>query len=293
MAEDMGSTVPRRQLGRMLKQLRIESGVTLDGAAEALECSRQKLWRIEAGLGPARALDVRALCELYEVNPKLGSALIGLAGETKAKGWWHAYGDAIPDWFEPYVGLEATASRLRFYREMLVPGLLQTRGYILGVYEQRSDMTDDARERLIEARLRRSSLLTRRLPTAPQVDLVLSEAALLRPVGGAAAMAEQLRYLLDVAERPNVSLRVLPLSVRLHFGAVAGGFVMLDFPPGKRVNPEPSVVYIESLTGALYLDRAEELAAYEKVWSSLLSLVLSEGESMSLINKVIGEVHHA
>ena len=55
MADDMGSTVPRRQLGRALRDLRTEAGVTLDAAAEAMECSRQKVWRIETGLGPVRA----------------------------------------------------------------------------------------------------------------------------------------------------------------------------------------------------------------------------------------------
>ncbi|GAB3808717.1 helix-turn-helix domain-containing protein [Micromonospora zhanjiangensis] len=119
MAEDMGSTVPRRQLGRALKELRLEARITLDGAAEALQCSRQKVWRIETGLGVARAPDVRAMCDLYGATPELTTALTGLATETKAKGWWHSYGDAIPDWFELYVGLESAASHLRGYDESL------------------------------------------------------------------------------------------------------------------------------------------------------------------------------
>ena len=85
---------------------------------------------------------------------------------------------------------------------------------------------------------------------------------------------------------------MLPLAAGLHFGAVAGTFVMLDFPPGNRVEPEPSVVYSESLTGALYLDRPDELAAYEKIWASLDALALDEEQSRHLINKIIGEVHH-
>ncbi len=109
MAEDMGSTVPRRQLGRTLRDLRTEAGITLDAAAEALECSRQKVWRIESGLGSVRGVDVRAMCELYGARGDLTRALMAVAAETKAKGWWHAYGDAIPDWFELYVGLESAA----------------------------------------------------------------------------------------------------------------------------------------------------------------------------------------
>ena len=130
----MGSTVPRRQLGRALRDLRTEARMTLDGAAEALQCSRQKMWRIETGLGPVRGVDVEAMCELYGATPELTSALIALAGETKAKGWWHSYGDAIPEWFELYVGLESAASQLRCYDDTSGPGCFRRRGYARGVY---------------------------------------------------------------------------------------------------------------------------------------------------------------
>lgn len=292
MAEEMGSTVPRRQLGRALRELRTEARMTLDGAAEALQCSRQKMWRIETGLGAVRGLDVRAMCELYGATPELTAALAGLAGETRAKGWWHAYGDTIPDWFELYVGLESAAGRLREHDDTLIPGLLQTHDYAAGVYQHRSGMPDDEWERLVEVRLRRQALLRRRLPPPPRLDVILAEAVLLRVVGGPVAMAEQLRHLLDMSRLPHVSIRVVPLAAGLHFGAVAGSFVILNFSPGNRVEPEPSVVYSESLTGALYLDRKEELAAYERIWTSLDSLALDEGQSRQLITKISEEVHH-
>ncbi|WP_438819672.1 helix-turn-helix domain-containing protein [Micromonospora globispora] len=111
MAEDIGSIVPRRQLGRLLRQFRTEAGVTLDAAAEALEYSRQKIWRIECGLGTVRVLDVKALCELYGVSPEMTEAMRGLAAETKSKVWWHAYGDAVPSWFELYVRLVGETGR--------------------------------------------------------------------------------------------------------------------------------------------------------------------------------------
>ena len=79
MPEDIGSTVPRRQLGRLLRQFRNEAGVTLDAAAEALEYSRQKIWRLECGQGSVRVLDVKAMCELYGVSPEMTEAMRGLA----------------------------------------------------------------------------------------------------------------------------------------------------------------------------------------------------------------------
>ncbi|MDG4786725.1 DUF5753 domain-containing protein [Micromonospora sp. WMMD1102] len=252
----------------------------------------QKVWRIESGLGVVRSLDVKAMCTLYDVKPELVGALVGLATQTRAKGWWHAYGDAIPEWFELYVGLEAVASHQRRYDEALIPGLLQTRGYALAVYQHRLTRSDEERDRLVEIRLQRQSLLTRRLPPAPKLEVIIHEGALLRTVGSRETMAAQLNHLLVVGALPNVSIRVLPLAAGLHYGAVAGTFVMLSFPSGNRNTPEPPIVYCESLTGALYLDRPSELAAYETVWAGLTALALDEGQSRHMIGKIAAEVHH-
>ncbi|MCZ7475365.1 helix-turn-helix domain-containing protein [Micromonospora sp. WMMC273] len=293
MAEDIGSTVPRRQLGRLLRQFRNEAGVTLDAAAEALEYSRQKIWRIECGLGPVRVLDVKAMCELYGVSTEMTEAMRGLAAETKSKGWWHAYGDAVPSWFELYVGLESAAAHLREYGDNLIPGLLQTRAYALGLYQPGSRLSVEERERAVEVRLQRQSLLTRRLPQPPRLDTVLSEAVLRRTVHGPGVMTGQLTRLLEVSELPNVSLRVVPFAAGPHPGSVAGSFVILDFPISKGGRAaEPSVVYSESLTGALYLDKPDELRAYENAWTGLDALALSEAESRDMIKRVIGETRH-
>lgn len=293
MAEDIGSTVPRRQLGRLLRQFRNEAGVTLDAAAEALEYSRQKIWRIECGLGSVRVLDVKAMCELYGVSAEMTDAMRGLAAETKSKGWWHAYGDAVPSWFELYVGLESAAANLREYGDNLIPGLLQTRAYALGLYQPGSRLSVEERERAVEVRLQRQSLLTRRLPQPPRLDTVLSEAVLRRTVHGPGVMTGQLTRLLEVSELPNVSLRVVPFAAGPHPGSVAGSFVILDFPISKGGRAaEPSVVYSESLTGALYLDKPDELRAYENAWTGLDALALSEAESRDMIKRVIGETRH-
>ncbi|WP_326560747.1 helix-turn-helix domain-containing protein [Micromonospora sp. NBC_01796] len=292
MPEEIGSTVPRRQLGRLLRQYRTEAHVTLDAAAEALEYSRQKIWRIESGMGAVRGLDVKAMCELYSVSPEVTDALRGLASETKSKGWWHAYGDAVPSWFELYVGLESAASRLRGYDESLITGILQTKEYAQALFRlDRPTMSDEEQERLAEVRLQRQALLTRRLPKPPRLEVVLSEAVLRRGVGGTAVMAGQLRRLLEIADLPNVLLRVLPFAAGAHAGAVAGTFVILDFPPEKgRAVPEPSVVYSEALTGSLYLDKPDELTAYQDTWNGLARRALDEGQSKHMINRLVGEM---
>ncbi|MET8258202.1 helix-turn-helix transcriptional regulator [Micromonospora sp. NPDC005205] len=294
MPDDIGSTVPRRQLGRLLRQFRNEAGVTLDAAAEALEYSRQKIWRLECGQGSVRVLDVKAMCELYGVSPEMTEAMRGLAAETKSKGWWHAYGDAVPNWFELYVGLESAAAHLRRYDESLIPGLMQTKEYARALYRLGGMLGEEERERAVQVRLQRQALLSRRLPAAPRLESVLSEAVLRRGVGGSPVMTEQLAHLIKLSELPNISVRVLPLAAGPQPGAVAGSFVILDFPTtkGGRAAPEPSVVYSESLTGALYLDKPDELAAYQRVWRGLDALALGEAESTDMIKRIAGEMRH-
>ena len=104
-----GSTVPRRQLGRYLRDLRNQAGLTVKDAARGLEWSETKMWRIETGQTSLRSFDVEVMCRVYGVASDMTRALMGLAKETKARGWWQAYGDAVPEWFDLYVGLEAAA----------------------------------------------------------------------------------------------------------------------------------------------------------------------------------------
>jgi transcriptional regulator with XRE-family HTH domain len=288
LTADQGSTVPRRQLGRYLRQLREEAQITVKAAADALEWSTPRLWRIEKGAVPMRALDVKTMCQVYGIGPDITEALMGLARETKARGWWHSYGDAIPAWFELYVGLESAASRLRKYESELVPGLLQTKAYATDTFRVgRPDISQAELDRNVAVRLGRQGLLSRRVPVAPQLDVVLNEAALRRPIRDRDAMAAQLEHLVDVAHRPNVSLRALPQEAGLHRASPCGSFTILEFPEGTGGREgEPPTVYSDNLTGALYLDKPAEVAAYAEVWSSLVDACLDEPRSMELITAI-------
>jgi hypothetical protein len=284
MAADAGSTVPRRQLGRYLRQLREAVPLTVKGAAESLEWSPVKIWRIESGQTGMRALDVEAMCRVYGAENDVAEALTALARETKAKGWWHSYGNAVPEWFELYVGLESAASRLRHYEPELIPGLLQTPAYAAEVFRVGNpDMPEAEINRGVAVRLGRQSILTRRVPTAPQLEAVLHESALYRRFGDAEQRVEQLNKIIDISKQPNVSIRVMPMDAGIHRAALTGGsFIILEFSPNGR-EAEPSVVYSDGLTGALYLDKQREVAAYETVWASIEKVSLSETESRKLI----------
>ncbi|MGC4767845.1 helix-turn-helix domain-containing protein [Micromonospora sp. DT44] len=289
----VGSTVPRRQLGRLLTQLREDAAVTLDAAAQALDCSRQKVWRVEKGLVPVRVVDARAMCALYQVPEEMKEIVAALAKETRAKGWWHSYGDVVPSWFSLYVGLESSASLIRRYDSELIPGLLQTREYASELFRRKNPtMSAQDREKLVELRLQRQSILVRRLPAAPVLRVVLSEAVLRRTIPDRRAMAGQLRHLLAVATLPNVSLRVLPFAAGPPLASETGTFVLLGFPqPLGRASTEPTTIYLENITGALYLDKPAEVAAFEQVWSDLETLASTEAESEKTITSIIEEHH--
>lgn len=273
----MGSTVPRRQLGRSLREARNAARFTVRAAAKALEWSEPKLWRIETGQVAMRSLDVEAMCRLYGAAPGLTEALMGLAKETKARGWWHAYGDVVPDWFDVFVGLEGSASELRMYEPEMVPGLFQTAGYaravISGGLQQR---TPEEVERRVLLRMQRQAIVTRRVdPT--RLDVVIGEAVLQRPVGDRHTMVGQCRHLAELSELPNVLLRVIPFSAGWHAACNAGQFTVLRFPVAGDGRPvEPPTVYVQGHTGALYLDRPPEVATMDAIFDAVVATIGDE-----------------
>lgn len=287
MAE-AGSTVPRRELGRLLRQAREQAGIGLEAAASDLEWSRAKMYRIESGQTPVRALDVDQMCRLYGASPEMTEVLISLAKESKSKGWYHAYGEIIPRWFELYVGLESAANRIRTYEHALVPGLLQTPDYAAEVARTRPGVSDEEVAKLVGLRTERQRLLVRKRPAAPTLEVIIEEALLHASVPG---MAGQIDRLMEASTAPNVSVRLLPLSKRLSQVAIAGSFVILDFPTNGARSAEPTTVYNEGLSGALYIDRLEEVRAYAEVWNTLTRQALSVEESRKLM-QVIKERYH-
>jgi transcriptional regulator with XRE-family HTH domain len=277
-----GSTVPRRQLGRELKRLRSGGNFKVEQVTGKFGWSRSKLFRIEKGQVPVSRTDVMALCQLYRADDKLVDAMIALADESKRKGWWHAYGEAIPDWFELYVGLESTASRMRQYSTELVPGLLQTADYATAVSE--AARIGAGIQAQVQVRLTRQSILTREDPAPPRLDVVLNESVLRRVVGSRAVMVGQLRKLLDAIEGLNVTIRILPFEAGAHAGMM-GSYLMLSFPD----DDEPDIVYLETPIGALYLEKPSELARYGVLFGDARERALEADASRDLIEATMKE----
>ena len=295
-----GSTMLRRQIGRKLEALRRAAGLTMEQAADELDRARATLYRIESGAENVRfrAADVKEMLALYGASAKDSELLLAMAAATREnKNWWHDYiGSGLPKWFQLYIGLEASASRIRQYQVELVPGLLQTRAYAEQLFLMPGGAIDakdtEEQRRAIQLRVERQALLTRF--AAPQLSVIINEAVLRRPVGSDTIMADQLRQILKAMELPNVTVRVLTFSAGLHAGAMTGAFSIMEFPEdssGKDV--EPPVTYLESATGAIYLDKPHETTAYHTIWADMAGRALSEPQSKSLVQQIAEEYSRA
>ena len=281
--------MPRRVLGQHLRGLRQQAGLTVKTAATVMEWSEPKMWRIETGQTAMRVLDVEAMCAAYGAPPGLTQALAELARQSKAHGWWHAYGEAKPDEFSIYTTLEDAACGLDGYASSQVPGLLRTEPYARALVTNRDPSSDDI-DRLVYECLVRRVLVTR--ASAPlAVTLALDEALVRRPIGGPAVMAGQLRYLADLAVLPNVCLRVLPFGVEMNVGLVTGPFTLLRFPPSNRdADTDAAIVHTSGLTGELYLDKPHELDRYRDAHAAILGCCLDEAATQDLLLTVAKEL---
>jgi hypothetical protein len=142
--------------------------------------------------------DLRDLLMLYGVtDPQVISAMLALAGQAQTQEWWAQFGDILPSWFEPYLGLEASASRIRSFDAQFVHGLFQTEAYARAVTALgHRNVSPDEIDRWVAVRMKRQELLTAADP--PRVWSIMDEAALRRPVGGVTVMRAQLRRLAEV-----------------------------------------------------------------------------------------------
>jgi Domain of unknown function (DUF5753)/Helix-turn-helix domain len=252
-----GPTVLRILLGSQLRRLREARGVSREAAGWEIRASESKISRMELGRVGFKERDVADLLTLYGVKDEHErSALLALAREANNPGWWHRYGDVLPNWFQSYLGLEAAAALIRTYEVQFVPGLLQTREYARAVILLgHGNAPPGEIERRVNLRMTRQQLMTR--PEPPQVWAVVDEAVLRRPIGGLDIMRAQINALIDATKLPNVRLQVIPFEAGGH-AAAGGAFTILRFPDQEL----PDVVYVEQLTSALYLDKREDLDHY-------------------------------
>lgn len=216
---------------------------------------------------------------------------MGLAKETKAKGWWESYGEVVPAGFNLYIGLEQAASEICDYEPDLIPGLFQIPDYADAVIRYHCrDLDDEEIDRRVRVRVERQALVRRR--TSPlKLRLVITEGVLRQPVGGRDVMLQQLDRLTDMAGLPTVSLRIMPFGVGMHDGLVTQSFSVLRFPlNGDGTDSEPPTVYKDGFTGSLYLDKPHEVERYSEAFDRIWGTALDEQASLQMIQQVAEEL---
>lgn len=259
MATNMG-TVRRRLLGGELRRARERAGCKAEEAAAHLECSMSKISRIENGMSPVKARDVRDLLEWYGVmDPAQVKAVMQLHKDAQEQGWWEPYEDQLPSGMATYAGFECEAVALRAYEPMFVHGLLQTEDYARAVIGAANPSQAEAVENLVRFRMQRQQVQAER-DEPVQLWVVLEESALRRPVGGRQVMASQIDHLIAAAARPDVTLQIMPTAKDAH-AAMAGAFALMEFAAAI-----PTVVYVDSIAGNLYLEKEREVRSFTQTF---------------------------
>jgi transcriptional regulator with XRE-family HTH domain len=280
-----GPTALRMMLGAHLRQLREARGISREDAGWRIRSSESKISRMELGRVSFKERDIADLLTLYGVRAQdERDRLLALARNANTPGWWHRYGDVLPNWFQSYLGLEAAAAVIRTYEIQFVPGLLQTAEYARAVIllGHRNASTDEINRR-VSLRMDRQRILTRRDP--PHLWVVMDEAVLRRPVGGRSVMRGQLAALIEASKLPNIRLQIIPFHTGGH-AASGGAFSILRF----RDQDLPDVVYVEQLTSAIYLDKRDDVDHYVAAMETLAAEADPPQRTTAMLAAMLAEV---
>jgi hypothetical protein len=188
--------------------------------------------------------DLKALISFYGLSPEASKDLRRVAEEARRQPWWYEYRSLLSEGFQSYLGYEASASVIRNFEALFIPGLLQTEEYA-HVALQQSVVPE--KEELLDLRMKRQE----RMLSEPKTELrfLIDEAALRRVVGTAELMEAQIRHLQQVSALDHVSIGVVPFSSGL-YPLLRSPYVIFEFtkPDQERV------VYLENPDGSVILN---------------------------------------
>ncbi len=279
------STVRLRRLAAEMKALRTEAQLTREQVQERTGVNQGTLWRIEKGQAKPHNGTLETLFDLYGVTDSRRTELIELTRGAKQPGWLRQYKDVIPEGYAAYISFESEAKAAHNYESLYIPGLLQTEEYARASLIDGLPRDSDKFELNVQTRMERQVILGRRREGREPLELwaVVDEAALRREVGSRAVMRAQLGRLLEMSERPNITLQVIPFDRGAHPG-MSGAFVRLNFGAVA-----PGIVYVESLAGDIYLETEAEIDRYGLVFDHLRAMALSPRDSSALIATLIAQ----
>ncbi|MFG2234900.1 helix-turn-helix transcriptional regulator [Streptomyces sp. NPDC048723] len=270
--------VMRRRLGSLLRRYRKRSAMTLVQAAAVLGWESTRLSRVETGQYQIKAGEVATLLKAYGVTDQGEVSGITGVAESHQRKWWAAYSDVLPRPYADSIALEEAAVSIKTYFPQLITALLQTPAYAhSAIFSSPSPAVRKNADSLVQVRQARKMVLTRSENPA-RLDTVIDESALFAPSGATPdVMRDQLLGLLDLSERDNVTIRVMPLGAPAHPGLTSNMTVM-DFRP-----PWPPVVLIDHLRGGVFLEDAEDVDAFAMAFDAVVDAALDVDASREVI----------
>jgi transcriptional regulator with XRE-family HTH domain len=275
-------TVRRRRLAAELREIRESKGKSGDAVAHALRWSPSKISRYERARTGLRPKEVERLLDYYEITGPRRALLLGLAEDAAQKGWWEEFGDSISEDYGQFIGLEHEATSIAIWHVDVVAGLLQTETYarhIISSYSKVEPVAPGMIGRMVRVRMQRQQILDR---DGLELSIVLDESILKRRIGDETVMYEQLEHLVRQAERPNVTLQILPLDTKhTVFGE---SFVIFGFGEDSDAMLQ-DVVSTEHLRSGFTLEGERETFLHRIAFRMLAEASLSAEESRALIRR--------
>ncbi|ONI87554.1 hypothetical protein ALI144C_09230 [Actinosynnema sp. ALI-1.44] len=278
-------TVERRQLGLTLRRLRDEAGLTQDVAAAAIGKARTKIVALEDGTTTATVDDLVALLDLYEVHGADRNSLLELGVRARKRPKRRVTVDTLPDAYDRFANLEARATEISWYESSIIPGPLQSVGYVRAVFEEGEGVWwakgDPEGEDRVNFRLRRLEKLWG--STEPKrMRYVVAKEALHANMGHPDIMRGQLRHMLSLLYQcEDLAIRVLPSDV---YGNPGRGNGLLIFDFGDENAP---VGWSSAVIGpSTYYDEPSDIAALRRAFERIWELSLSERDSKRLITEL-------
>jgi len=273
-------TVRRRRLAAELRGIRESKGKSGDTVAAALKWSPSKISRYERARTGLRPREVERLLDYYEITGPRRALLLGLAEDAAQKGWWEEFTDSLSEDYKQFIGLEHEATSMAIWHVDVVTGLLQTEEYarhIIGSYSRVEPVAPGMIGRLVRVRMRRQQVLDR---DGLQLSVVLDESVLKRRIGDEAVMYDQLKRLVKDADRPNLTLQVLPLDAQhVVFGE---SFVIFGFGQDADAMLQ-DVVSTEHLRSGFTLEGERDTYLHRIAFQMLSEAALDPAASRKLI----------
>ncbi|MBP2471401.1 transcriptional regulator with XRE-family HTH domain [Crossiella equi] len=262
--------LPARSLGGELRTLRKERGLTCVQVAEELGWQASKISRMETGKQGVTSADAASMLAVYRVVGDERQRLLGLAERPGELPWWELSGPMSEE-VKTLIRLENEAIRIDSCQPLVIPGLLQTPDYTRALLKAAGSAEVENR---VAVRMGRQAVLSRDTP--PEYHAIMDEMALRRVMGSNRVMARQMRQLLDTADRPSVTLQVLPFSLGGHAG-LDGPFTLLDFAT------QGPVAFLDHKISGMFLDKPEEMAYLQHEVDKMIEVALSPARSVDFI----------